>query len=152
MRKSLVVFGAAALALSVMAAGPRPKMKLRVSTHSGPLPLELKLTGAFTGVAPQDITGCLVTVESNYTSPAGITETTKKELPCVDGQVEAGSPVATSFKKEMTLKDPGVYSYRMVLVDKAGQRMASTSQEVKVYRSSHEMGVTVGLGAGRTNN
>ena len=39
-----------------------------------------------------------------------------------------------------------------VLLDKAGQRMASTSQEVKAYRSSHEAGVTLGLGAGRISN
>ena len=150
MRRSMVA-GVLLVVSAGMVAGPafgggtkpgKPIMKLRVSTHSGMTPLSLDVTGSFTAGEPAEITGCLVTVDRTYTTPGGNTLISKEELPCVEPQAEApAASVPASFKKTMTLKEPGIYSYRMVLIGQDGKRMASVSQEVKVFVGRVEAGV-----------
>jgi len=121
----------------------RPDMKLLVSTHSGPRPVDLTLTGSIVGMNPEDFSACLVTVEWSYTTPGGQKLISKKEMPCVDVEkvVETAERVLPQFTKQVTLDEAGTYSYRIVLVRKDGKRMASTSQEVNVYRSRYETSV-----------
>ena len=151
MRRNVVV-GVPLLAVAIVGmmavvaagTGPLADMRLRVSTHSGAVPLVLDLTGSYTSAQPSEITGCLITVDRTYTSPSGNDLLSKEEMPCVEPVAGARAPdPAAGFKRKVTLKEPGIYSYRIVLVGQDGKRVASTSQEVKVYRSRFEAGVSV---------
>jgi len=143
MRRFVTTGGLLLLAMSLATAGGKPVMKLKVSTHSGPTPLSVELSGSFTGGEPAEWSSCLVTVEWTYTTPGGSHLTSKEEMPCVDAPIEpARSGVAPAFKRTLTLKEPGIYSYRMVLVAADGKPTASASQEVKAYRGKLEVGVT----------
>ena len=147
MKRPLVAATALAVAMPLLAAAgtaatpkpPRPEMKLHVSTHHGYLPLYVTLEGKVTGTEPAAIDTCLLSVEWTYTTPAGQHLNSKTESPCVEPEAEARVP--ESFKKEVTLKEAGTYSYRIILVGKEGKRFASTSQEVKVIKSPLEVGV-----------
>jgi hypothetical protein len=120
----------------------RPDMKLLVSTHSGPRPVDLTLTGSILGMKPEEFSACLLMVEWNDTTPGGQRLNSKKEMPCVEAEKPTVTPekVPAQFSRQVTLEEAGTYSYRIVLVRNDGKRMASTSQEVKVYRSRLEMG------------
>ncbi len=109
-----------------------------MSTHSGAVPLLLTLTGAIEGLDPDRHEACLLTEEWTYTNPAGLTFNDKKELPCFSG--ENAPKIAAAFKTGATLKEPGRYSYRILVVDRDGRRHASASQEVVVYRGRIEVG------------
>ncbi|HEY3176642.1 MAG TPA: hypothetical protein VGK94_12880 [Candidatus Polarisedimenticolia bacterium] len=152
MRHPIVVAAALAILMPLPAAAAagkpeRPEMKLRVSTHHGYLPLSLSLEGMVTGTEPAGIQECLLTVEWSYTTPGGQRLNSKTESPCVDTPAEARVP--ESFKKSVTLKEAGTYSYRIVLVGKEGKRFASTSQEVQVIKSPLEVGAAATRTDGR---
>jgi hypothetical protein len=143
MRRTGVALGMLALATVALAGYGRPRMVLRVSTHSGPMPLVLTLTGTVgSGAAldPEEFVDCVITVDYHYVTPAGSPLISKEEIPCREAADQVKTPA--TLKKELTLKDPGEYSYRIVLVRKDGKRMASTSQDVKVYRGKVEAGAT----------
>lgn len=119
---------------------PRPDVKLRVSTHSGPLPLELTLSAELPGVTSEQFEACYINEEWTYKTPAGTILNSKKDLPCVEPGAEIRLPA--TFEKTLTLKEPGNYLYRIVLQPREGLRQAFTTQEVKVYKGPVEVGVT----------
>ena len=142
MRRAFLLLPILVVITAALAGQDRPDMKLLVSTHSGPRPVDLTLTGRIVGMKPEEFTSCLLTVEWNYLTPGGQKLISKKEMPCVEVEKAAARPeqVPAQFSKQVTLDEAGTYSYRIVLVRNDGKRMASTSQEVKVYRSRFETG------------
>jgi hypothetical protein len=154
-RLTLIVaaFIAAILLLGVSASAvagarpARPGMKLRVSTHHGYLPLTVTVEGKLADTEPAAIDACLLSVEWTYTPPGGQTLNSKEESPCVEPPSQIRVP--ESFKKDVTLKEAGTYSYRIILVGKEGKRFASTSQEVRVIKGPVEVGTTVTRTDGR---
>ena len=85
---------------------PRPDVKLSVSTHSGPLPLDLTLKGELPGVTSEQFEACYINVEWTYQTPAGTVLNSKKDLPCVEPGAEIRLPA--TFEKTLTLKEPGI--------------------------------------------
>ena len=126
------------LAFAVQAADPA---LLRVSTHSGRLPLEVTLTGDLSGVNLDDMRACYINVEWSYTTPGGSPMNAKTDLPCTQPGAKSNMPVR--FEKLLTLTEPGTYLYRIVLEPNSGRRQAFTTQEVRAYRGPFEASVAV---------
>jgi hypothetical protein len=115
----------------------RKNLKLRVSTHHGYVPVELRLEGNLEGLAFDGPATCLISVEYSYTTPGGYPLQAKEEFPCTGSGGGAGpgdSILPRTFVKNLTLEEPGTYSYRIVVEPRGGHRIAGTTQEVKVYR------------------
>ncbi len=145
--KSLVLIAAVALTAGTIVARPadepaatRPKLKLSVSTHHGFLPMQVTLKGDLTDVDPDAWARCLVRVEWKYRTPAGFDLSSLDELPCLDE--ESAATIPASFEKTLRPKEPGTYSYRIILEPRDGRRIAGMTQEVRVFRSPLELRVT----------
>ena len=120
----------------------KPELRLRVSTHSGVIPLELELKGRLIGVDLETIKACYLRSEWTYDSPGGFKFYSGiEEVPCAGEGKEAVIPEA--FEKSLLIDQPGTYSYRIILEPIDGRRRAGTSQEVRVFRSRFELGVTL---------
>ena len=138
-----LIAGTASFTSPVTAASakpPRPNLKLTVSTHSGLYPLDLILGGFIKDADLMAFESCLITVEWAERTPGKQELLSKKEVPCL--QATSDKTVPESFKITLTLDEPGYYSFRLVLVSKAGKRYASASQEVRAIRSTFAVGGT----------
>jgi len=119
---------------------PKPELRLRVSTHSGVIPLALTLKGELIDVDGAAYAKCLVRVEWTHKTPGGFEFNSVDEFPCAKD--ESSDPLPSSFEKTVSLGEPGTYSYRIVLEPVEGRRLAGTTQDVRVFRSPFELGVT----------
>lgn len=141
----LVTLAAATIS---MADSPGPpaiearQLELRVSTHSGPMPLDLVLNGDLAGIDPIMIPYCFVRVDYEYLTPARQRIVSRDELPCV----ESGVPAGSSFEKKLTLKQAGTYSCRIVIRHPESRQIAGMTHEVKVYHGRAEASVTTPVG------
>jgi hypothetical protein len=110
----------------------RPKLGLKVSTHSGKVPLELELQASVSGIELAQVAGCRVRIDRSYRSPGGEKLLERRELPCSD---PSGPPPALSFSKQILLEEPGDYALRLILTPLSGREKAGVVQEVKVYHT-----------------
>lgn len=116
---------------------PAPEdLYLRVSTHSGPLPLELNLDAELRGVSLDTVKNCTIRVERTYTMPSGMKLDERKEHPCV---AEPAALVSAKFKRALTLTDPGDYLLRIMLEPKEGKTIAGMTHPVKVYKAPFQV-------------
>ncbi len=140
---TFIPFALLAGAVILGAEPSRPEfLKLKVSTHSGPMPLDLKLTGSLAGV---DLSAgeCFIRWDRTYETPAHQVLQQREEFPCQPPVAPAGGKtVGDVFERKLTLEEPGDYSIRIVFKQADGHQVAGTTQEVKVYRGKIEVGVT----------
>jgi len=108
----------------------QPRLRLKVSTHSGRVPLLLGLQGSASGVEPAEMAGCRVRIDRTYKTPGGQVLHERNDVPCAEPKGDSG-PLA--FKQDVTLAEPGDYELRLILTPASGREMAGTTQEVKVY-------------------
>ena len=117
-------------------------LKLKVSTHSGPMPLDLMLTGNLTGV---DLSAgdCFIRWDRTYETPAHQVLQQREEFPCQAPVAPAGGKtLGATFERKLTIEEPGDYLIRIIFKQADGGQVAGTTQEVKVYRGKIEVGVT----------
>lgn len=110
----------------------RPKIGLRVSTHSGRVPLELELRGTLSGIELDGVSSCRVRVDRTYRTPGGETLVERRDVPCSDPPDAA---LTLDFRRMLMLEQPGDYALRVILTPASGREMAGTVQDVKVYHS-----------------
>jgi hypothetical protein len=120
----------AGLSIGVLLAAPSD-MSLRLSTHSGRVPLTLTVKGDVSRIPPETIATCHLRIDRAYTSPGGLTFNERTLVPC------SGGPL---FEQTLELKELGEYQIRIILKPKEGRELAGTTQEVTVYHRL-EMGV-----------
>ena len=128
---------------------PKPPLHLDVSTYYGFLPLKLTLDADLGAAVLSEAESCSVVAEwvGEQVNPGILSGTkrmrrnTKETLPCVAGRGPADLP--RTFRKEMTLKEPGVYTYRVLLKMKDGRTLSSNNRDVEVRRSDSELKVGV---------
>lgn len=119
---------------------PTPQdLYLRVSTHSGALPLELTLDAELRGVDIETVKHCSIRVDRTYTMASGMKLDERKEHPCIP---EPDALVSAKFKRVLTLKEPGDYLLRIMLEPKDGKTIAGMTHPVKVYKAPFQVGVT----------
>lgn len=119
---------------------PSPQdLYLRVSTHSGALPLDLTLDAELRGVDIDTVKDCRIRVERTYTMPSGMKLDERKEHPCV---AEPEALVSAKFKRTLTLVEPGDYLLRIMLEPKEGKTIAGMTHPVKVYKAPFQVGAT----------
>ena len=123
------------------------RLILKVSTHSGPAPLDLELTGSLAGVPEELLASCLVQTDYNYMLPSGNPVDKRSTSPCV--QEPTGPGAAQTFSKKLLLVEPGVYTYR-ILLNSEGRQIAGTTHHVKVYHPL-EIGASGGFGTVKKN-
>ena len=111
---------------------------LRVSTHSGRLPLELTLVGELRGVDIETVKNCSIRVDRTYLMPSGMRLDERKEHPCVP---EPEALVSAKFKRKLTLDEPGDYLLRIMLEPKDGKTLAGMTHPVKVYKAPFQVGI-----------
>ena len=146
MRRLLFAFIALTLLAGASLIGaepPRPELlKLKVSTHSGPMPLDLELTGDLAGVE-LSAGECFVRWDRTYETPAHQVLQQREEMPCLAPVATAGGKIGGAvFKRKLTLNEPGDYRIRIVFKRADGEQVAGMTQEVKVYRGTLDIGVT----------
>lgn len=108
-----------------------PKLGLKVSTHSGKVPLELELQASVSGIELAQVAGCRVRIDRTYRTPGGEKLLERKELPCSD----PSGPAALTFSKQILLEEPGDYALRLILTPVSGREKAGVVQDVKVYHT-----------------
>jgi len=111
---------------------------LRVSTHSGPLPLELVLVGELKGIDLATVKSCSIRVERTYVMASGMKLDERVEHPCVQ---TAEGLVSNKFERTLTLAEPGDYLLRIMLEPKEGRTMAGMTHSVKAYKAPFQVGV-----------
>jgi len=140
---ALVLALTAALPASPRAADEKQEHKLEihlsVSAHHGKIPLTVTLTGSVSGIDPKSVESCSISEEWVGWEVSGLPLNSKRTFPCVSSTKEGDLPQA--FTREVTLKEPGTYSYRILIKPKDGRAVASASREVKVVRSPVELGI-----------
>jgi hypothetical protein len=147
---SLPVAGSAAQAPDDGAKPAKPTLRLKTSAYHGIAPLKVTLTGDIIGGEPAAVNTCLLSEEWTGDTPvSGLAPNTKRTIPCVTVLDDGNVP--RSFQREVTLSEPGVYSYRILLTPKEGRRIASQSIEVRAVRSRFEVKSTAGGGAAPIN-
>lgn len=128
--------GIALVALSFLLPQPAhaagPKLVLKVSTHSGKVPLELGLQASLSGIDLAQVAGCRVRIDRTYKTPGGQKLVERNELPCTE---PAGPPPALTFSRQILLEEPGDYSLRLVVTPTSGRELAGVMQDVKVYHT-----------------
>jgi len=125
-----------------MAATAKPVLSLKASARHGYAPLTVTLTGDITGGDPGDVNSCLLSEEWLGDTPvSGLTPNSKRTIPCV--QVADDGLVPRSFQREVTLKEPGTYIYRLLITPKGARTIASQSIDVKAVRSRMELKYTL---------
>jgi hypothetical protein len=137
----LLLCGTLTLAATSPAA---PQMNLKVSTHSGKVPLDLTLAGEVSGITAALASTCLVQTTYHFITLSGQPVDWRKTLPC-EGTHDA-EKATLSFKKRVELPDIGTYTYRILLQPEGARQMAGMEQEVKVYHSV-ELGASAGKGS-----
>ena len=152
MRRPCSTFIALALLVGAAAFGaepPRPELlKLEVSTHSGPMPLDLELTGSL-GDLDLSSGECVIRWDRSYVTPGHQALQERKEIPCLAAVApvapaasDGKNNVGAGFKQTLTLKEPGDYLIRIVFKQSDEKQVAGTTQQVKVYRGNVEVGAT----------
>ena len=138
MRTVLTVLAAAALlaaspapASGASSGSSTPAPVLKVSTHSGAVPLSLEVKGDLTALPAGDLKACRVRVDRVYVAPSGIRLDERTEHPC--GPRAGEAPASQTFKKTIVLKEPGDYALRIILTPAEGREIAGMTQDVKVY-------------------
>ena len=151
MKRSIHTALMALLVVCGLAIAKEPSMAsrliLKVSTHSGPAPLDLELTGSLPGVPQELLATCLVQTDYNYVLPSGSPVDKRSTSPCVKEPSEQGA--SRAFSKKLLLVEPGLYTYRILLTSE-GRQIAGMSHHVKVYHPL-EIGVSGGVGTTRKN-
>lgn len=134
---------AAVCPLASAAKAPRPDLKLRVSTYHGYIPLDLTLGGDIKNVDPANYARCIVQEDRTYRTPGGSNIKEREGLLCGDKNSEGA--VMSSFELNVEIKEPGIYVYRIILepAEKGIRRLVGRTYEVRVFRSSLEVGATV---------
>ena len=124
-------------------APPEQELFLRVSTHSGRLPLYLDLKGELRGIDVAEFQSCTIRVDRTYLMPSGMRLDERKEHPCVaPAEPGAASPILAKFERELELKEPGDYLLRIMLQPKDGPPIAGMTHQVKVYKAPFQVGAT----------
>lgn len=108
----------------------RVEARLTVSPRHGFRPLTFTLTGHLLGVSPDDQAYCHLGVEWEARTPSGLTSVSKEDARCLHPPEEVD--VALAFTKVVTLSQPGIYVYRLILHRRDGETLASNTQEVRV--------------------
>lgn len=108
----------------------QPRAALKVSTHSGRIPLDLELRGSLSRIDLADVSSCRVRIDRTYRTPGGETLNERQEVPCTD---PPGTPLSLVFRRKVLLEEPGDYALRLILTPVSGREVAGTLQEVKVY-------------------
>jgi hypothetical protein len=135
----LLLASAAAQAAAPPPQTPSPQdLYLRVSTHSGALPLELNLDAELKGVDIDTVKNCSIRVDRTYTMPSGMKLDERKEHPCV---AEPEALLSAKFKRSLILTEPGDYLLRIMLEPKEGKTIAGMTHPVKVYKAPWQVGV-----------
>jgi hypothetical protein len=134
--------GEAAESTSQAQTPPTQELFLRVSTHSGPLPLALDLKGELRGIDPAEYQSCSIRVDRTYVTPSGMKLEERAEHPCVAAaNSETPSPIPAKFERELVLQEPGDYLLRIMLQPKDGKPIAGMTHPVKVYKAPWAVGV-----------
>ena len=117
-------------------------LRLKTSAHVGYVPLQVTLSGKLLGANEEDLATCqfseLWTSDNPGSSP--FPSSTKKYLPCVTALVDGKVP--RSFQRKVTLKEPGTYSYHLLLTPKGQRTKASKAIEIKAVRSRFHVKAT----------
>lgn len=116
------------------------ELYLRVSTHSGELPLEVDLRGELRGFDLTTIQSCKIRVDRTYLTPSRMTLVERAEHPCLAGAVPE-NPILPTFKRTLVLQEPGDYLLRIMLQPKEGRPIAGMTHPVKVYKAPLQIGV-----------
>ena len=118
---------------------PKPEIHLSVSAHHGKSPLNVTLTGSISGIDPKTVESCSISEEWVGWEVSEMPLNSKRTFSCVSSTKEGDIPQA--FTREVTLKQPGTYIYRILIKPRDGRAVASASREVKVVRSPVELGI-----------
>jgi hypothetical protein len=119
-------------------------LRLKSSAHNGYAPLTIQLDGEILGAAEEDLNSCLISEEwTGETFTSGPPLNTKKKIPCVttlnDGKVPR------SFHRDVTLEEPGMYIYQLLITPSGQRTIASRTLEIKVMSSKYRVkGATPG--------
>ncbi len=120
---------------------PSQDLYLRVSTHSGPLPLALDLKGELRGIDLSGIQTCTIRADRTYLTISGIKLEERADHPCI-ASAEPGAPaILAKFERGLVLEEPGNYLLRIMLQPKEGRPIAGMTHEVKVYKAPFSVGI-----------
>jgi hypothetical protein len=113
-------------------------LRLKTSAHNGYAPLRIRLEGELVGADPEDLNTCLLSEEwTGETLTSAPPPNTKHTIPCVTSLDDGKVP--RMFHREVTLQEPGIYIYQILLTPKGGRTMASRSIEIRAVRSRYEV-------------
>ena len=117
-------------------------LRLKTSTHHGYVPLTVKLDGELVGADVADLNTCLLSEEwTGETLTSAPPPNTKRTIPCVTSLDDGRVP--REFHREVTLQEPGIYNYQILLTPSGQRTMASRSIEIKAVRSRYNVKGTV---------
>ena len=82
---------------------------------------------------PTDQDFCHAGVEWESTSPWGLTSSSKQDPRCL--HPPEGTEIKLSYTKNVTLRRPGLYRYRLILHKRNGEILYSNTQEIRAMIS-----------------
>ncbi|HEU5154817.1 MAG TPA: hypothetical protein VFU03_08825 [Gemmatimonadales bacterium] len=112
-------------------------LRLKTSATKGYAPLTVSLDGELVGADTEDLNTCLLSEEWIGETNIGQAPNTKHTIPCVTSMEDGKVP--RKFQRDVTLKEPGTYIYKILFTPRGHRTMASRSIEIRAFPSQFEV-------------